>query len=185
MHIQAILFDAEGSFSDHLCIAVGPGNACTARDEMWTNSQQPALFDVERQALEGGSDFISAPSSLLVERHCQGTLQDALAAWTMIEPDLAMTRIVEMLRRNGFRCYLATNQEPHRASYMSGHLGYCRLLDQEFTSPATATKTSECDHEQTRGREYWRTKEISAPRRPSVRYTFNAASVRYTGTTWK
>ena len=83
---------------------------------------------------EGTSDFIGAFSSLLVDWPCQGTLQDALVAWTMIEPDLGMIQLIQQLRRTGLACCLATNQEPHRASYMSERLGYCGLFDREFYS---------------------------------------------------
>lgn len=93
-----------------------------------------AVFEVEDHALEGRSDFIGALSELLLERQCPGTLQDALAAWTMIEPDSGMTDVVRALRRGGLRCYLGTNQEPHRASYMSEQLGYSGLFDREFYS---------------------------------------------------
>jgi putative hydrolase of the HAD superfamily len=57
-----------------------------------------------------------------------------MAAWTMIEPDSAMINMVRRLRQRGIRCYLATNQEPRRASYMSEQLGYRDLFDGEFYS---------------------------------------------------
>src|SRR3989442_1005165 len=133
MDIQAILFDADGVIQ----------RPSALRREAWQNLLGPerdvdtfvnAVFEGERLALEGGSDFIGALSGLLVDWRCQGTLPDALAAWTMIEPDPGMTQLVRALRRGGVRCYLATNQEPHRASYMSEQLGYCGLFDREFYS---------------------------------------------------
>jgi putative hydrolase of the HAD superfamily len=144
MHIQSILFDADGVIQRPSMHRRGAWQQLLGQGRD-VDEFVAAVFEVERQALEGRSDFIGAFSRLLVEWRCQGTLQDALAVWTMIEPDLGMTRIVKMLRRNGLRCYLATNQEPYRASYMSEHLGYRRLFDQEFYScrmgvakPATA-----------------------------------------------
>ena len=144
MAIQSILFDADGVIQ----------RPSALRREAWQTLIGPrrdvdefveVLFQVEKQALEGASDFIGALAGLLIERRCPGTLQDALAAWTMIEPDSGMTELVRALRQSGVRCYLATNQEPHRASYMSQQLGYCGLFDREFYScrmgvakPATA-----------------------------------------------
>lgn len=133
MAIQAILFDADGVIQRPLGLRraawqtlVGP--------ERDVDEFVEAVFKVEEHALEGRSDFIGALSGLLLERQCPGTLQDALAAWTMIEPDSEMTDVVRVLRQGGIRCYLGTNQEPHRASYMSEQLGYSGLFDQEFYS---------------------------------------------------
>ena len=93
-----------------------------------------AVFEVETHALAGAADFISGLSGLLLEWQCPGSLQEALAAWTMIEPDSGVTDFIRRLRQRGVGCYLATNQEPHRAAYMSEQLGYCWLFDQEFYS---------------------------------------------------
>ena len=133
MAIQAILFDADGVIQ----------RPSARRREAWQSLLGPerdvdefvaAVFEVERRALEGASDFIGALSGLLVTFASRGSLQDALVAWTMIEPDSGMTQLVHTLRRQGVRCCLATNQEPHRASYMSGQLGYRGLFDREFYS---------------------------------------------------
>jgi putative hydrolase of the HAD superfamily len=142
--IKALLFDADGVIQ----------RPSALRHESWQalfgheRDAQPfldAVFECERRALEGTSDFIGALSGLLREWQCQGTLKDALAVWTMIAPDPGMTQLVQTLRQGGIRCYLATNQEPHRAFYMSDQLGYRRLFDGAFYScrmgvakPATA-----------------------------------------------
>lgn len=144
MNIQAILFDADGVIQ----------RPSTRRRGAWQELLGPkrdvdefvaAMFEIERAALEGKSDFLSALSGLLAAWRCQGTLEDALVAWTMIEPDLETTQIVQALRRTGVRCCLATNQEPHRAAHMSENLRYRDLFDREFYScrmgiakPATA-----------------------------------------------
>ena len=52
----------------------------------------------------------------------------------MIEPDLDVLHVVTALRQCGVGCYLATNQEPIRAAYMSEQLGYRELFDREFYS---------------------------------------------------
>jgi putative hydrolase of the HAD superfamily len=144
MAIQAILFDADGVIQRPSALRRGSWQellGCERDVDQFVDT----VFECERHALEGASDFIGALSGLLVEWQCQGTLQDALVVWTMIEPDSGMTQLVQTLRQGGIRCYLATNQEPHRASYMSEQLGYRRLFDGEFYScrmgvakPATA-----------------------------------------------
>jgi putative hydrolase of the HAD superfamily len=133
VEIRTVLFDADGVVqrpSAHRRAAwqalLGP--------ERNVDEFVAALWEAESRALDGGVDFVSALSELVTQWRCQGGFQDALRAWTMIEPDERILQAVRALRRNGFRCCLATNQEPHRASYMSEHLGYCRLFDREFYS---------------------------------------------------
>ena len=88
----------------------------------------------ERPAWLGASDFRESFSRLLLEWRCVGTLDEGLAAWTMIEPDRDMLGAVAALRRRGIGCHLATNQEPIRAAHMSERLGYRQLFDREFYS---------------------------------------------------
>jgi HAD superfamily hydrolase (TIGR01509 family) len=133
MNIDAVLFDADGVIQrpsaktrDAWLELLGPG-----RD---VDAFVAALFQAERPALEGQADFVEALTGLLVEWECRGSLNDALAAWTMIEVDPDVPRIVRTLRRSGVGCYLATNQESHRALCMSGKLGYRDLFDREFYS---------------------------------------------------
>jgi putative hydrolase of the HAD superfamily len=144
VNIEAILFDADGVIQ----------RPPLRRRQAWQDLIGPdqnvdefvvAAFEIERAALEGHSDFVGAFSDLLAEWNCLGSLEDGLAAWTMIEADSGMAQTIETLRQQGLRCYLATNQEPFRASYMSAHLGYGSLFDREFYScrmgiakPATA-----------------------------------------------
>ena len=92
------------------------------------------MFEAERPALEGQADFVSALSQLMTDWECPGTIDDALAVWTMIEPDAAVAAVVRNLRRAGVHCHLATNQEPFRARFMSATLGYAELFDREFYS---------------------------------------------------
>lgn len=133
LNIQAILFDADGVIQRSAPRRRAAWQELLGREED-IDDFIAAVFEIERPALNGSSDFISALASLLTARCAQGTLDDALAAWTMIEPDEAMIQLVRTLQRSGVQCSLATNQEPHRASYMSGQLGYNGLFDHEFYS---------------------------------------------------
>ena len=133
MKIDAILFDADGVVQ----------RPFAARRDAWlellgsgrdVDKFVAAIFEVEELALEGQADFIEGLSSILAEWGCQGTVDDALVAWTMIEVDAEIAEIVRSLRRGGLKCCLATNQEPHRADYMSAKLRYAELFDKEFYS---------------------------------------------------
>lgn len=133
MRIDTVLFDADGVLQRPLA----------TRRDAWRRVLGPqgdldgftaAVFEAEDLALAGRLDFVGLLASVLVEWNCHGTMEDALATWTMIESDSAITDIVAALRRTGVKCCLATNQEPFRATYMSGSLEYAQLFDHEFYS---------------------------------------------------
>lgn len=133
LDIRAVLFDADGVIQRPSALRreawqslLGPGRSV---DDFFS-----AVLQAERPAWLGASDFSESFSRLLLEWRCVGTLDDALAAWTMIEPDLDMLHAVAALRQRGVGCHLATNQEPIRAAYMSQRLGYGQLFDREFYS---------------------------------------------------
>ena len=116
LHIQAVLFDADGVIQRPSALRreawqslLGPGRSV---DDFFS-----AVLRAERPAWIGAADFIDSFSGLLLEWRCVGTLDDALAAWTMIEPELDMLSAIAALRRRGVGCHLATNQEPIRAAY--------------------------------------------------------------------
>ena len=131
--VDTLLFDADGVLQRPLA----------TRRDAWRRMLGPegdldrfiaAVFEAEDPALTGGVDFVGLLAEVLVEWNCHGTMADALATWTMIEPDAAITDIVTALRKSGVKCCLATNQEAFRATYMSGSLEYARLFDREFYS---------------------------------------------------
>ena len=122
MRIESVLFDADGVLQ----------KPAEARRSAWAkvvghgddlDGFLEDVFEAEVPALDGRSDFAEAFSQVLSRWKCQGTLEDALDAWTMIEVDIRITDTVRDLKRNGVGCYLATNQEPHRARHMSDALG--------------------------------------------------------------
>ena len=133
MRIEAVLFDADG------VIQKRPSGWRSRLGGVlgFTGDPDAFLADVfaaERPALEGRCDFTEALSEVLFRWKCRGSLADALDAWTMIEVDAEVADTVRTLRRNGVACHLATNQESHKARYMSGALGYGELFDSEFYS---------------------------------------------------
>jgi putative hydrolase of the HAD superfamily len=92
------------------------------------------LFEVEEPALSGRGDFIADLAEFLARWNMRDRVADVLQVLTTIELDAAMASAVAALRSAGIRCYLATNQEAHRASYMSKTLRYGEVFDGEFYS---------------------------------------------------
>jgi hypothetical protein len=79
-------------------------------------------------------DFQRRFGELLDRWSCTGDVGAALQAWTAIEVDSTILEMIAMLRASGYRCYLASNQEPYRARYMSETLRYKAAFDGEFYS---------------------------------------------------
>jgi HAD superfamily hydrolase (TIGR01509 family) len=144
--IEAILFDADGVVQRHAVDwrdALGNVLGLTDRplDEFLTD-----VFSAERPALTGQSEFAEALSEVLVRWRCHGSLGDVLRVWTMIEVEPEVVEAIQRLRRTGVACYLASNQQWHRARHMSEALRYCRLFDREFYSCAMGLSKPDPDY---------------------------------------
>lgn len=134
MAISTILFDADGVIQ----------HPTTNRRAMWAEMLRGrddavdafvrALFDVERSCYHGQGDFLAALPDLLVQWNCAGTVDDLLRAWTAIEVDAEVVRLIATVRASGVLCCLATNQEPFRGRYMSETLDYGTVFDRQFYS---------------------------------------------------
>ena len=131
--IDAVLFDADGVIqrmtSDWLPVLAGVLGSSEKLDEFVAD-----VSAAERRALTGQVDFREILSEVLSRWQCRGTLEDVIGVWTMIEVEDGMVDAIVALRKAGVRCYLTTNQQPHRARYMSETLGYAGLFDREFYS---------------------------------------------------
>jgi putative hydrolase of the HAD superfamily len=135
MRIEAVLFDADGvlqrrppGWRKGLQEIVGPG-----RDPERFLAD---LFRAEDPALCGESDFAPGLAEVLRRWECEIDLARMLGVWTMLEVDAHTTQVIRSVRSSGLQCHLATNQEGHRARYMSQTLGYGELFDREFYSCA-------------------------------------------------
>ncbi len=133
MSIKTVLFDADGviqrrpegwkdSLGDLLGFCGDPGEFLSE------------VRTVEGPTIDGSSDFSQVLLPVMSRWNCRASLDDALRVWTMIVVVPEITSIITALRRNGIWCHLATNQEQHRARYMSESLGYAGLFDKEFYS---------------------------------------------------
>ena len=131
--IKAILFDADGVIQ-----RPSPG-----RRSLWAQLLGGAVSvdaflhevsDAERACYIGDGNFEGRFTALLDRWNCTGDLGAALRAWTAIEVDRGILEIIVTLRASGHRCYLASNQEPYRARYMSETLLYRAAFDDEFYS---------------------------------------------------
>jgi putative hydrolase of the HAD superfamily len=134
MPVRVILLDADGVIQ----------RSRRERRSLWaqllSGAEAPVdgflaeVFAHERSCYLGKVDFPGKMADLLARWSCDGSVADALRAWTAIETDRGIHGLIARLRASGRRCYLASNQEPYRARHMSETLGYRSLFDGEFYS---------------------------------------------------
>jgi putative hydrolase of the HAD superfamily len=130
----AVLWDADGVLQ-----RVPPG---------WQESIRPAIegrvedvdgflaqaFWEERPALRGEARWLDVLPGLLDRWGVSDAYDDMVRVWLSIEPVVDSRALVDVVRRTGVRCYLASNQDAHRARFMQENLGYPDLLDGSFYS---------------------------------------------------
>jgi putative hydrolase of the HAD superfamily len=132
--VKAILFDADGviqttdpPFLEKLAamFPAGHGGVEEAVEE---------LSALERSALTGARDYAGDLGELLRLRRSPMAVEDALRSLNLVKVEHGILGAVAEIRRSGVLCCLASNQQPHRAKYMSETLGYRDLFDAEFYS---------------------------------------------------
>ncbi len=130
--IRAVLLDADGvlqralpGWKEKLAAMVPPG-----RGEEFVAE----VFAAEVPTCRGEGSFPDELAKVMARWNVTTPLDDALANWRDIEvfPDVA--DVVRAVRGAGTGCYLATNQQVYRATYMRENLGYDELFDGEFYS---------------------------------------------------
>lgn len=134
VEIRAILFDADGVFQH-------PTDDLEARLERALGFVPTALaeflaevFEVEGSTLTGEREFEEALEPLVKKWGADGTAAALAACWSSIVTDEAILALVARLRKAGYVCALATNQQRHRGTHMSEVLGYRHHFDHSFYS---------------------------------------------------
>jgi len=126
--IQAVLLDADGVVQ-LAAPSLGPSleALCTRRDQ--TQAFLAEVFAAERGCVTGKADFRPALAEVLARWGSPVAVDDALAVWQQIDPNLAVLELVAALRGAGTLVALATNQQAYRAAFMTDGLGYARHFD--------------------------------------------------------
>jgi putative hydrolase of the HAD superfamily len=135
--IRAILFDADGviqrgnaeRFFGIARDIFGPGR--DGFDDFMND-----VFAAEHLPALGQADFAETLAAVLERWECTGTAGLFLQAWTYIDLLPGGLETVAEMRRRGFTCCLATNQQAQRMRYMSEEMGLGGHFDREFYSCA-------------------------------------------------
>lgn len=88
------------------------------------------VFAAEKPCLTDAADFEPALAVVLRRWRSSVHVEDALRIWTQIEPSTSILRLVRSLRSSGVIVALATNQQRHRANFMTSTLGYAEQFDE-------------------------------------------------------
>ena len=140
MAIDAILLDADGVVQTmhpefHASVAATLGRA-EPIDELLDE-----IFVAERASLTGQRGFREVLQALLREHGIAAPVDEVLRHWCQIEPVPGVLDVVADLRAREYPCFVASNQQRHRARHMSVNLRYAELFTGEFYSCALgATK---------------------------------------------
>ena len=132
--LKAILFDADGVFQRPppdlaARLALATGLAPSLADRFILD-----LFAAEALAETGTEDFFACAQRVLARWELSLSNHRLGELWHEIEVDKPVLALVADLRGRGIYCALASNQQSHRAHFMSEHLGYAALFDAEFYS---------------------------------------------------
>ena len=85
------------------------------------------IFEAEDACLAGTLDFETQLARVLEKWGIASSFGEVLRIWASIEPNYAILELVSELRHQGVRVALATNQQRHRAAWMSKE--YAPLFD--------------------------------------------------------
>ena len=130
--IKAILFDADGvlisgrKFSEFLA----------SRHNINVSKLTSFFTGPFRDCTLGKADLKEIIRPYLREWGWRGTVDEFLRSWFEIEHDLdkKLVEYIKALKKNGIKCFLATNQEKYRIAYMLKEMGFSRLFDKVFAS---------------------------------------------------
>lgn len=132
--ISTILFDADGVLQypgvDYkLAFSKLLGPRINEAEQFFAD-----IFLAEQESLAGHGDFRLALTALLDRWNLLLDADQLLNISTQIKSSTPMISIIRTLRFSGYKCCLASNQQAHRAQFMSETLGYAKLFDREFYS---------------------------------------------------
>jgi putative hydrolase of the HAD superfamily len=136
--IAVVLFDADGVTQTNprgwlrdLKAFAPPGDGQAFVDD---------VFAAEQPTMVGSGDFRQVIAEAAGRWGLSERVEELLAQWRRIEVADATIDLVRQLRGSGVRCFLASNQQAFRASWMSEALGYDEVFDGEFYSCELGTQ---------------------------------------------
>ncbi|HEU5242361.1 MAG TPA: HAD-IA family hydrolase [Ornithinibacter sp.] len=128
---KAALWDADGVLQHGVPSWPGVFADVVGRD---VDTFAAAVWADLDAALAGDLDMVAHVEEVIAEQGLADQRAAILDFWGRIEPLPQTRELVTAVRAAGVPCYLATNQDNLRASYMRRLLGYDELLDGAYYS---------------------------------------------------
>jgi putative hydrolase of the HAD superfamily len=132
--IKAMLFDVDG------VLAVGESFSKILAREQGITRETAAPFYTGPfvQCLIGKADLKQELAAYLPQWQWRGSIDEFVRYWLIREHVLNEPLIdaIQKLRRQGTRCYVATNQEQYRTRYILEGMGFAETFDGMFSSCA-------------------------------------------------
>ena len=130
--VTGVLWDADGVLQQV------PASWFELLDDVIGHAEATALLELllpqMQQALSGSVAMTERLPAALAERGLGDRADEVSEIWGTVEVLEQPREVVRELRRAGFGCHLATNQDDLRTSYMRARMGYDELLDRCFYS---------------------------------------------------
>lgn len=136
--IQGIIFDADGVILNGERIDIH-----LERDFGISRLKSREFFMGNFQScLLGQADVLDLLPEALSTWNIPMSPDQFLKYWISAEEGIntPLLQYVELLKNSGYECFLATNQEQHRFSYMLDELGFSTLFDRTYSSHSLGSK---------------------------------------------
>lgn len=141
--IKILIFDADGvlinseRFSKRLAREYG----------ISTDKTTPFFTGIFNECLIGNADLKESITPYLNEWGWKKSVDDFLDYWFSSEHSVDMELIneIQKYRDKGIKCFVATNQEKHRAKYMLEKMGFTDSFDKLYASAHLGCKKPSFD----------------------------------------
>jgi putative hydrolase of the HAD superfamily len=132
MTIKGILFDADG-------VVINSENFSVQYQKRFgiSNDEMLPFFKGNFQdCIVGKADLVNEIKPWLSKWKWTGSVDEFLQFWFNAEhnTDNRLVLMIKKFRKNGIKCFLATNQEKYRTQYMKTNMGFEKLFDHVFSS---------------------------------------------------
>lgn len=130
--IKGILFDADG-----VVVQAKQFSSSYQREfDLADDAMSPFFRGIFQECVLGKVDLLEAVRPFLKEWKWDKTAEEFLQFWFKSEHCINQKLVekIKQLRSEGVNCYLATNQEKHRAKYMMEEMGLKNIFDGIFFS---------------------------------------------------